>query len=243
MFIDGYGDLGPTAEDDPEWRILAYEVLRFNTNGLFKDCGQIFAPFELDNVAEASATPAGGTLTPNPITAADTVTVINIAPIEITRERVRRGDVEIQYFNTSYEDIEIDIIRVEWTDDSVLESASYKDGVDLGISGGSPAQASISTIMPDRSKDWLKLSFDSGDAPDGLTVTIVTSTGATLTYVFGFVAASAATHRERNPPAPGRGVRGKKGTDLFFEPWPGSDSGGADTRVNALSRNRRSMPL
>ena len=191
VFIDGWGDTGPTEEDDPEWRIDAYEVHRFNTNGFFKDCGQTFAPFEVENEASATATPAGGTLSPNPITAEDTVTLINIAPIEVTRNRVRRGDVEIQYFNTSYEDIEIDIIRVEWDDTSVmLEGASYKDGVDLGISGCNVVdgkcvlQASIDTIMPDRSKDWLKLSFDSNDAPDGLTITIVTSTGATLTYVY-----------------------------------------------------------
>ena len=185
VFIDGWGDTGPIADEDPDWRIDAYEVHRFNTNGFFKDCGQSFAPFEVDNEASATATPAGGILTPNPITAEDTVTLISIAPIEVSRERVRRGDVEIQYFNTSYDEIEIDIIRVEWTDGSVLESASYRDGVDLGISGGSPAQASIDTIMPARSKDWLRLSFDSGNAPEGLTIIIVTSTGATLTYEFG----------------------------------------------------------
>ncbi len=194
IFIDGYGDSGPTPEDELSWRILAYEVLRFNSQqGLFKDCGQIFAPFEVPNEAEAEATPAGGTLNPNPITASDTLTVINIAPIEITRERIRRGDVEIQYFNTSYEAIEIDIIRVEWDDTNVeLEWASYQDGVDLGIPGcGVTAentcllQASIDTILLDRSKDWLKLSFDSEDAPEGLTITIVTSNGATLIYEFG----------------------------------------------------------
>jgi hypothetical protein len=133
-------------------------------------------------------------LEPNPIEASDSVYVINIAPIEVTRDRVRRGDVEIQYFNTSYEDLEIEIIRVEWTDTDVeLEFASYQDGVDLGISGcnstpdGCLLQANIdpATVLDARSKDWLKLSFDSGDAPDGLTVTIVTSTGATFTYVYG----------------------------------------------------------
>ncbi|MBT8057581.1 MAG: DUF11 domain-containing protein, partial [Gammaproteobacteria bacterium] len=192
IFIDGWGDFGPTAEDDPDWRILAYSVDRFNTNGLFKDCGQTFAPFYVDNVASAAATPAGGMLDPNPIIATDTVEIINIAPIDVTRERVRRGDVEIQYFNTSYEDIEIDIIRVEWADPNVLlESASYQDGVNLGISGCDlisgtcVLSASIDTIMPARSKDWLKLSFTSGDAPDGLKVIVVTSTGATLIYEFG----------------------------------------------------------
>jgi hypothetical protein len=184
-FIDGWGSTGPIeGEDGDDWNVLAYEVLRFNTNGLFKDCTQTF-PFDVDNTASAMATPAGGTLTPNPITASDSVHVVNIAPIEVTRDRVRRGNVEIQYFNTSFEDLEIEIIRVEWTDGAVLENASYKDGVDLGISGGSPAEASISTLMPDRSKDWLKLSFDSGDAPEGLTVTIVTDDGATFTYVYG----------------------------------------------------------
>ena len=185
VFVDGYGDLGPTEADDPEWRILAYEVLRFNTNGLFKDCGQVFAPFEVDNEAAAEATPAGGTLTPNPVTATDTLTVLNPAPIEVTRDRFRRGDVEIQYFNTSQDEITIEIIRVEWDDNTVvLDSASYQDGVDLGISGGSPAQASIETVMPARSKDWLKLSFDPAVEPDGLTITIVTSTNATFTYVY-----------------------------------------------------------
>ena len=48
--------------------------------------------------------------------------------------KFRRGDVEIQYFNTGYEDFEIEIIRVEWTDTAVkLESASYQDGVSLGL--------------------------------------------------------------------------------------------------------------
>ena len=185
IFLDGWGNLGPTAEDDPAWRIFAYDVLRFNSNGLFKDCRQIFAPFDVDNEASAEAIPARGILTPNPITAQATVTLINIAPIEVTRERLRRGDVEIQYFNTSFEDIEIDIIMVEWTDGSVLESASYQDGVDLLLTGDSPQSASINTIIPARSKDWLKLSFDSGEVPEGLTITIVTSTGATLVYVFG----------------------------------------------------------
>ncbi|MDH3748046.1 MAG: hypothetical protein OER97_07535, partial [Gammaproteobacteria bacterium] len=193
-FIDGWGATGPIeGVDDPDWNVIAYEVLRFNVNGLFKDCTQTF-PFDVENTASAEATPAGGTLAPNPIDASDSVHVINIAPIEVSRDRVRRGDVEIQYFNTSFEDLEIEIIRVEWDDQAVmLESASYQDGVDLGISGCDPTmdntcilQASIfpATVLDARSKDWLKLSFDSGDAPDGLTVTIVTSTGATFTYVY-----------------------------------------------------------
>ena len=185
VFIDGYGDAGPTLEDDPEWEILAYQVYRFNSQGFFKDCGQIFAPFQVDNLAQAEATPAGGTLIPNPITAEDSVEIINIAPIEISRNRVRRGDVEVQYFNTSQDEITLDIIRVEWDEPGVtLESASYLDGIDLGLSGGSPQQASINTVMDGREKDWLKLSFSSNDAPEGLTITVVTSTGATLTYVY-----------------------------------------------------------
>ena len=55
----------------------------------------------------------------------------DIAPIEVTQDRVRRGDVEIQYFNTSSEDIEIEIIRIEWTDTDVeLEFASHQDGAE-----------------------------------------------------------------------------------------------------------------
>ena len=193
VFIDGWGNTGPIeGEDGDDWNILAYEVLRFNNNGLFKDCGQTFAPFEVPNEASAMATPAGGNLTPNPITAFDSLTVINIAPIEVTRERFRRKDVEIQYFNTSQDDLEIDIIRLEWDDPSVLlEFASYQDGVDLGISGCDPTpdgcllQASIDTILPDRSKDWLKMSFTPGVEPDGLTITIVTDGGATFTHEYG----------------------------------------------------------
>ncbi len=181
VFIDGYGDTGPTEADNPQWKIDAYQVWRFNTNGFFKDCGQTFAPFYVTNTAYASANPPAGTTLPD-ISASDDITVVNIAPIEVTRERFRRGAVEIQYFNTSQDDITIDIIRVEWTDGSVLESASYQDGVDLGISGSSAAEASIETSMPARSKDWLKLNFVGDVEPDGLTVTIVTSTGATFSY-------------------------------------------------------------
>ena len=193
-YIDGWGATGPIeGEDDPDWRVISYTVERFNSQGFLKDCTQTFA-FEVPNSASATATPAGGTLSPNPVTASDTLEVVNIAPIEVTRDRVRRGDVEIQYFNTSYEDLAIEIIRVEWTDTSVeLESASYQDGVDLGISGCDPSpdgcllQANIDppTTIEDRSKDWLKLSFDNEAAPAGLTVTIVTDDGATFTYVYG----------------------------------------------------------
>jgi uncharacterized repeat protein (TIGR01451 family) len=203
VFLDGWGDSGPIEGEDDGWRILAYEVLRFNVNGLFKDCGQIFAPFEVPNEAEAFATPAGGDLAPNPITDSDTLTIINIAPIEASRERVRKGDVEIQYFNTSYEPVEIDIIRIEWDDPTVLlESAifQFQNYGDLGISGcrngiePEPGmcllQASIGSptdpvIIPARSKDWLKLSFDNEGAPGGLTVIIVTDNGATLIHKFG----------------------------------------------------------
>jgi hypothetical protein len=193
-YIDGWGATGPIeGEDDPDWRVLSYTIERFNSQGFLKDCTQTF-PFDVDNTASASATPAGGILSPNPITASDTVLVVNIAPIEVTRDRVRKGDVEIQYFNTSYEALELEIIRVEWTDtEAELEFASYEDGVDLGISGCNPTsagcllQASIDppTVFEARSKDWLKLSFDPAKAPDGLKVTIVTSTGATFTYVYG----------------------------------------------------------
>ena len=185
VFIDGWGDTGPIEAEDPDWRIVAYEVDRFNVNGNFKDCGQTFVPFDVDNTASAEATPAGGNLTPNPITASDSVDIINIAPIEVTRDRVRKGAVEIQYFNTSREAIEIDIIKVEWDDPGVtLLSASYRDGVDLGISGSSPTSASIDTIMSARSKDWLKLNFSNRKAPDGLTVTIVTDNGSTFEYIY-----------------------------------------------------------
>ena len=185
-FIGGWGSTGPIeGVDHADWQVDAYDVYRFNSQGFLKDCAQTF-PFDVPNTATASATPPTGAPALADATASDTLEVVNIAPIEVTRDRVRRGDVEIQYFNTSYEDLVIDIIRVEWNDPSVqLEYASYQDGVDLGISGSSPAQASISTLVPDRSKDWLKLSFDSGDAPEGLTVTIVTDEGATFTYVYG----------------------------------------------------------
>ena len=104
--------------------------------------------------------------------------------------------MEIQYFNTSYEDLEIDIIQVEWSDPGVvLESASYKDGVDLGLSGCTNPynadasscilSASIDTIMRYRSKDWLKLSFFPGKEPADLTSTIVVEGGATLMYEYG----------------------------------------------------------
>jgi len=200
ILMDGYSDLGPTFEDDEFWEVLAYDVQRFNSGGLFKDCRQIFDPIYVDNFAQALATPAGGTLDPNPIPASDTVELINVAPIEVTRERVRKGDVEIQYFNISFEELQIDIIRIQWdnADGVLLESASYQDGVDLDLSGCVVSQvngkcslsAAIDTILPPRSKDWLKLSFikpngKSAGLPNGLTVTIVTSDGSTLYYEWG----------------------------------------------------------
>ena len=202
-FIDGWGSTGPIeGVDHPDWEVIAYDVFRFNTNGFLKDCSQTF-PFDVPNTATASATPPSGTL--DDVEASDTLEVINIAPIEISRERVRRGDVEIQYFNTSQEPLFIDIIRIEWFDDGTqLELASYQDGVQLAIGleagdngcynglGTQPAdvcrlQANIdpATQIDARSKDWLKLSFDPAGAPDGLTVTIVTDDGATFTYEFG----------------------------------------------------------
>jgi uncharacterized repeat protein (TIGR01451 family) len=204
VFINGWGDNGPIEGEDDGWRILAYEVLRFNTNGMFKDCGQIFAPFEVLNEAEAEATPAGGTIPDDPVTgadrnpikASDTLELINPAPIVTARERVRKGDVEIQYFNTSYEEVEIDMMRIEWDDPSVLlESAIFQFRAgddDIGLSGCGVTlegtcllQDETNTILPARSKDWLKLSFDPGGAPTGLTITIVTDNGSTLIHEFG----------------------------------------------------------
>ena len=188
IFIDGYGASGPTAADHPEWKILAYKVNRYNSQGFFKDCGQTFAPIEIENTATGGSTPVGGTFpvgVDNPIMATDSVEVINPASIEVTRKRVRRGAVEIQYFNTAQEDITIQIIEVEWDDagDTILlESASYQDGVDLGLSGTSAQTANINTVLPARSKDWLKLQFSNDDAPDDLKVTIVVSDGSTLIY-------------------------------------------------------------
>ena len=49
----------------------------------------------------------------------------------------------------------------------------------------SPVTVSIDTVLRDRSKDWLKLSFDPAIEPDGLTVTIVVEGGATLIYEYG----------------------------------------------------------
>jgi len=198
-YIDGWGATGPIeGVDDPDWKVDAYEIYRFNSQGFLKDCTQTF-PFYVENTGSASATPAGGTLYPNPVMASDTLEVINIASIEVTRERLRRGDVEIQYFNNGYEDITIEIIQVEWTaTGKLLEFASYQDGVPLGIGfesgnddgcqlvgGKCRLSASISTLIEARTKDWLKLSYDSGDAPDGLKITIVTDTGAIFTYEYG----------------------------------------------------------
>ena len=202
-YIDGWGEIGPIeGEDDPDWRVNSYTVERFNSQGFLKDCTQTFA-FDVFNTASAEAIPAGGNLDPNPITDSDTLTVINIAPIEVTRERIHKGDVGIQYFNTSYEAITLEIIQVEWdatTDpETLLEFASYQDGVlleigsDTGLDNGCEEtstgicrlSASISTLIEARDKDWLKLSFNSQDAPVGLTVTIVTDTGAIFTYVYG----------------------------------------------------------
>jgi len=121
---------------------------------------------------------------PNPIEASDSVELLQTSPIEISRQRVRKGDVELQYFNTSQEAVEIDIIGVTWTDGAVLESASYQDGTDLSLSGGSPQSADISNTLGARKKDWLRLSFNPGGVPDGLVITIVTTDGSTLTYEY-----------------------------------------------------------
>ena len=203
-YINGWGATGPLNPaihgvngDDPDWRVISYTVERFNTNGLFKDCKQTFR-FDVENEAFAEATPAGGEFPAdtNPVRAEDTLVVVNIAPIEITRDRFRRGAVEIQYFNTSFEALDLDIIQVEWQDrDMTLLSASYQDGLGLGISGCGtldPApcllSASIDTTFDARSKDWLKLSFvdSSGKKaePENLKVTIVTDDGATFSYIY-----------------------------------------------------------
>ncbi len=128
-------------------------------------------------------------MAPNPIKASDDLTIINPAPIEESRSRVRRGDVEIQFFNTDVEDdLALDLIRIEWDDDgdSVLEAASYQGGEDLVIGDGTPpmVEASTDILMDSRSRDWLRLSFDCNCAPEALTVTIVASNGSMFTYVY-----------------------------------------------------------
>ncbi|NNC81626.1 MAG: DUF11 domain-containing protein [Acidimicrobiales bacterium] len=191
-YIDGWGGTGPIeGEESPDWRVISYTVERFNSNstdGPFKDCKQTFA-FEVLNEASAMATPAGGSLDPNPIEADDTLTVVNIAPIEVTRDRFRKGAVEIQYFNTSFEALDLDMIQVKWPDTDIrLVSASYLDGVDLGISGSSVVSADIDTQFDARSKDWLKLNFvganDKKVDPANVTVTIITDDGATFSYAY-----------------------------------------------------------
>jgi hypothetical protein len=112
------------------------------------------------------------------------VTAIIVSSCGSDNGEVQDGVVEIEYSNSGSEPIEFDIIRVDWTDDSILESASFLDGFDLGISGSSPAQGSIDTIIAGEGEDWLRLIFDTGEAPEGLKVTIVTSTGATLTHEY-----------------------------------------------------------
>jgi len=200
VFIDGYGQSGPTLADNPDWQVAAYQVDRFNTQGNFKDCGQFFAPFNVVNVAEASAdTPTldatDTQLSPNPVDASDTLDIINPAPIEVTRQRLRRGQVEIQYFNTSRDPLEIDIILIQWDESDqrcdVLEDASYRDGTAIDVSDVSVSNGTISmnagidsTILDARSRDWLRLSFDCNRVPSGLTITIVTSDGSTLEYVY-----------------------------------------------------------
>ena len=195
-FIDGWGATGPDAEDDPDWRVVAYTVERYNSQGYLKDCTQTF-PFEVPNMASATATPAGGTLTPNPVWSDEVfLSVVNIAPIEVTRDRYRRGAVEIQYFNTSYEALEISIINVGWPDTDIkLVSASYQDGeplftdLDCPIVDGAclVTDDELTTTLDARSKDWLKLEFEkdgSSIEPENVTVTIVTSDGATFSYVY-----------------------------------------------------------
>jgi len=183
-FVNGYGITGPTEADNPEWQISNYTVDRYNSQGFLKSCGQTFTPLFVDNTASAQANPAGGVLDPNPIEASDSVELLQVSPIEVSRTRVRKGNVEIQYFNTSQEAIEIDIIGVTWTDGAVLQSATYQDGTDLGLSGGSPQSADVSYTMGARKKDWLRLDFNPNGVPDGLTITIVTTDGSTLTYEF-----------------------------------------------------------
>ena len=195
-FIDGWGATGPDAEDDPDWRVVAYTVERYNSQGFLKDCTQTF-PFEVPNTASATATPAGGILTPNPVVSDEVfLSVVNIAPIKVTRDRYRRGAVEIQYFNTSYEPLEISIINVGWPDTDIqLVSASYQDGEPLFTDLGCPIvdgaclvrDDDLTTTLDARSKDWLKLKFEKDGSPiepENVTVTIVTSDGATFSYVY-----------------------------------------------------------
>ena len=183
LFINGWGTLGPLENEDADWRIVTYDIDRFNVSGNFKDCGQTFGPIDVDNKASATAQPPDGTtLTPNPIFAEDSVSIIGAVPIDVTRERVRRGAVEIQYVNTSQDEITLATIVVTWTDGDELLSASYQGGVKLDLESSSPADASVDTVMPAGGKDWLKLNFASNTKPENLTVTFVTDSGSAFTY-------------------------------------------------------------
>ncbi len=58
VFFDGWAtNGGPDMDDNPDWRIAEYEIIRYKPNpNNTKECGEVFLPINVENIALASAT-------------------------------------------------------------------------------------------------------------------------------------------------------------------------------------------
>ena len=78
-FIDGFAQNGgPTPAANPQWQVSEYEIDRYHKRkGLFKECGQVFLPIDVENTAEAEVVtpfmPHG--VFENPLVRSDMVTI------------------------------------------------------------------------------------------------------------------------------------------------------------------------
>ena len=160
-FIDGWGQTGPIEGVDVNWRIDAYDVNRYNSGGFLKSCGQTFTPFDVNNTAAALATPpAGTTLVPNPLSASDTLTIIDEATIVVSRTRKAKGGIRLQLHNFGVEDVVITDL------DFSCEPGCTWSGVGLPYT------------LPAGTKVWVTVT-----GATAFTMEVMLASGSTYTYV------------------------------------------------------------
>ena len=111
-FTGGWGQsAGPVEGVDTNWQIAYFSIARYNSQGFFKNCGNVVNQFDVPNTATATGTDSFGTET-----VSDDATVTVTAGIKLDRLQTNGKRLTVRLTNFTGDDKEIVDVSVVWPD-------------------------------------------------------------------------------------------------------------------------------
>jgi hypothetical protein len=188
-FIGGWGQSdGPTEEDNGDWQISSWSILRYRSGGtFFKGCGDVVVPYDLTNTAYADGTDSNSDLGTDELVS-DTATLqivrqIKIVNLEDQNQTGKGRKIAVALRNTGLDDLALTNVKIEWAGATLTEVLLGSDTIWTGTKEPpmyefSPAPAPV--LVPNQTE---KIQFFFAKKPVGPYIVTLTFEGPVTTEI------------------------------------------------------------